>query len=140
MNHSYRLHRKFHFFLNFVQPKPYNGFGPRTVLFSWMIRAFFFFILGKSPLHNPDHFCKFQNNPHAVWYSRNIHFVNFSFYSCTPLSCACVLVVFIPSHSSSFILTLHCADGGVGNSSFCPIHHHLHMPSHLTHPHVVYQS
>ena len=71
----------------------------------------------KSPLHNSDHFSKFQNNPHAVWHSRNTNFVNFSFYPCTPPSCACVLVVFIPSHSLSFILTLHHADGGVGNSS-----------------------
>ena len=104
MNRLYRFHSKFHFLI-FIQLKSYNGLAPRTVLFSWRIRVFF---VGKSPLHNLDHFCIFQNNP---------YFVNFFLYSCTPPSCTCALVVFIPSHSSSFILTLHHAGGGVGNSS-----------------------
>ena len=72
---------------------------------------FIYFFFGKSFRHNPDHFCTCQNN----------HFF-FLFFFCTAKviqwswykNCALLL---IPSHSPSFILTLHRTDGGVGNSS-----------------------
>ena len=55
--------------------------------------------------------------------------------SCIGLGLRAELFVLIPFHSSSCILTPYRADGGVGNSSFFyPMHHHLHMSSHLTHP------
>ena len=63
-------------------------------------------------LHTLDCYCTFQNNPRL-----SFRLGNFSFSSCTPSSCACAHVCFIPSHSLSFIKNILLSCGWWCNSS-----------------------
>ena len=71
-------------------------------------------------LHTLDCNCTFQNNPRLsfIFCKKNFFFVgNFSFFTCTPSSCACAHVCFIPSHSPSFIKNILLSCGWWCNSS-----------------------
>ena len=66
----------------------------------------FSLILLLHALHTLDCYCTFQNNPRL-----SFRLGNFSFSTCTPSSCTCAHVCFIPSHSPSFIknILLSCS-------------------------------